>query len=145
MAVATYDPGEVQCIIGGTPISGYADGTFVNLAWASDLFTKTVGADGEVSRAKSNDRTGTLTLTLLQTSASNDVLSGYAEADRLSNSGVVPVLIKDASGRTLLLATGWVGRYPDVNFAKDDQQRAWQIHLAQVNAFIGGNADSTAN
>jgi hypothetical protein len=55
----------------GVPISGYADGTFVQVDPSGDSFAKKVGADGEVARSMSNDNTHTVVITLLQSSLSN--------------------------------------------------------------------------
>lgn len=140
MAVKTYDPKQVQCIIGGAIIAGFADGEFINAERDEDTFTKVAGADGEVSRAKSNNKMSTLTLTLLQTSASNDILSAFALADELSNSGVIPVFIKDSLGNTTLFAAeGWVKKMPAETFDKELGNREWVIDLANADFFIGGN------
>ena len=53
--LTTYDPKRVIITFGGTPIGGYADGTFVDIAASSEAFTRKVGADGEVTRSKSAD------------------------------------------------------------------------------------------
>lgn len=140
MSVKTFDPKQVQVIIGGNIITGYADGEFINLERDENTFSKVVGADGEVSRAKSNNKAGTLTLTLLQTSASNDILSGIMIADELSNSGIVPVFIKDSLGTSNLFAgEGWVQKPPAFTGDKEITNREWVIDLAQVEVFIGGN------
>ena len=143
--VKTYDPNNVQVIMGGVPIGGFADGTFVSIAFDEDQFAKTVGADGEVSRSKSNNNSATITMTLKQTSASNDALSGFAQADNLDGSGAVPLMIKEiGSGRTLCFTqAAWVQKLPDVGYSKEVEDRAWTIATAQMNVFIGGNATST--
>jgi hypothetical protein len=113
MSVRTYDPKQVLVIIGGIPMSGFADGTFVSVERTSDTFTKVSGADGIISRSKTNDRSGSLKFTSAQTSPSNDILTGIALADELANAGVVPVLIKDNSGRSVYVsAFGWVKNRP---------------------------------
>ena len=48
MTVKTYDPSNVIIIVGGASASGYADGTFIEIAADDKRFNKTVGADGEV-------------------------------------------------------------------------------------------------
>ena len=85
MALRTYDPKQVVISIGGVPISGYADGTFLLIDRDENAFTKVTGADGTSTRVKSNNRAGSMTLTLKQSSPSNDVLSGFATLDELSN------------------------------------------------------------
>jgi len=140
MPVHTFDPANVIVSIGGTPMSGFADGTFVIVSRDEDIFSKISGADGEVSRAKSNNRSGSLTLTLMQTSMSNDVLSAIAVLDEISNAGIVPVLVKEIGTSTILMAgEGWVKKMPDAAYSKNVENREWVLDLATVNMFEGGN------
>jgi hypothetical protein len=142
MPVRTYDPKRCLVVIGGVPMGGFADGTFVSVERTSDTFTKVSGADGIVSRSKTNDRSGTLTLTLAQTSPSNDVLTGFARNDELTNTGIVPVTVKDLSGRsTYVAAFGWVKKPPTGEFGKEIADREWALDLADLDVFTGGNAD----
>lgn len=139
--VRTYDPKQVMILIGGIPMGGFADGEYVNVERTSDTFTMVSGADGITSRAKTNDRSGSMTLTLAQTSPSNDALSAIALADELTNSGVVPILIKDGSGTTVFVsAFGWIKKPPAASFAKEIGNRAWILDLADLDVFIGGNS-----
>jgi len=142
MAVRTYDPSQVIITVAGTPMSGFADGTFISAMRSEDAFTKSSGADGVTSRAKSSDRSGEITLTLAQTSPSNDVLSGIALADELTNTGVVPIIIKDASGRTNLFSgNGWIRKTPESVFSKEIENREWIFDIADMDVFVGGNGD----
>ena len=142
MPVRSYDPASVSVLIGGVPISGFADGTFVSIERNNDTFQVVSGADGIVSRAKSNDKTGTLTLTLVQTSASNDVLEGFATLDELSSTGVVPVMVKDNLGRSIHFSgNGWIQRHPTAEYGKEISNREWVIALADYTPFNGGNAE----
>lgn len=141
MTVRTYDPKAVHIIIGGVQMIGFADGVFVNAERDEDAFSKVTGADGEVSRAKSNNKSGSLTLTLKSTSPSNDILSGFAILDELSNSGVINVIIKDSLGTTNLFAgEGWVRKSPPVEYAKEISNREWILDMASMDYFVGGNA-----
>ena len=140
MALATFDPAEVVITIGGVPMSGYADGTFALLSRNVDAYSMVTGADGLTTRVKSNNRSGSLTLTLTQTSPSNDVLSGFALLDELSNGGVVPIQVKDLSGTTILFsATGWVRKIADVEYSNVLSNREWILDLADFDMFVGGN------
>lgn len=140
MAVKTYDPKQVLLIIGGAPIGGFADGEFISVERDEDTYTKISGADGEVSRSKSNNKMGELTVTLLQTSSSNLILSAIMQADELSNSGVVPIFIKDGLGTTILFsAEGWIKKPPTVSYDKELTDREWVLDLSNVDIFVGGN------
>lgn len=143
MALRTYDPRQVNISVGGVPMQGFADGTFLLIDRDEDAFTKVTGADGTSTRVKSNNRSGTLTLTLKQSSPSNDVLSGFAALDELSNSGVVPVLVKDNSGTSIYFsATGWVQKFPASEFGKEINNREWILDLVDVDIFVGSNAEN---
>ena len=141
MALRTYDPKQVQVIFGGVPIGGFADGTFINIMRSNDAFTKHSGADGDLTRVKQNDSSGEATITLAQSSASNDYLSGVALADEASNDGVLPLLIKDLSGTsTFVSGFAWIRKTPDASFGKDIENREWVLDIADLATFVGGNA-----
>lgn len=140
MVVATFDPKSVLISFGGVPLSGFADGTFLELTADTQQFTKVVGADGFTTRVKSNDYGGVLTLTLSQSSPSNDVLSGFLQLDRTTNTAVLPLLIKDMSGTTLVFAAqAWIQQFPDTAFGNEINNRAWIFDLADLDLLIGGN------
>jgi hypothetical protein len=99
-----------------------------------------VGADGEATRVKSNDRSGRVTITLQQSSPSNDYLSGLAALDELSNTGLVPLYIKDALGTTLVTAaTCFVEMVPSAAFGKTANDREWVLITDNLAIFLGGN------
>ena len=140
MPVRTFDPKQVSVLVGGTPIGGFADGTFITVDRSNDMFTKVSGADGVVSRSKSNDFSGEMTITLAQNSPSNDYLAGIAQADEITGDGVVPVLIKDNSGRaTFVSAFAWVRKMPSSEFGKEIGNREWILDAADLDMFPGGN------
>ncbi len=136
----TYDPKEFSVIVGGHIVGGYDDGTFIKAERNEDMWTTKVGADGEGARAKSNNKSGTVEVTLLQSSGSNDVLSGFALADELNNGGQVPVLIKDANGTTVVSAeTAWIKKMPAVEGGKEIGNRVWVLETDNLNMLVGGN------
>lgn len=143
MSVRTFDPKSVIVTIGGVPMSGYADGTFLEITADNQQWTKVIGADGFTTRVKSNDYGGVMTLTLSQSSPSNDVLSALLNVDKLSNAGVVPILIKDLSGTTVMFsASGWIQQFPDVTFGNEINNRAWILDLADMDILVGGNGEN---
>jgi len=135
----TYDPKKVVIIVGGVPLSGYGD-TFVVVARASDAYESVVGADGEVTRTRIQDKRGTITVTLKQTSKSNDILAAFAAADELDNDGVVPVAVKDLLGTSLhFSAEAWVKKVPDSEYAKAAGEKEWVLECGILETFPGGN------
>lgn len=143
MTVRTVDPKNVIITIGGVPMSGFADGTFLEITPDTQQFTKVIGADGFATRVKTNNYGAVMTLTLSQSSPSNDVLSSLLAADRLSNTGVVPILVRDLSGTTVIFsATGWIQQFPDTSYANTINNRAWVLDLVDIDVFIGGNGEN---
>lgn len=141
MAAKTYSPKKVAITVAGVIITGYADGSFVSVERASDTFTKVVGADGEVGRVHSADRSGAITLTLQQTSESNDVLSALQIADELTLTGKFPVTVKDNNGTSLYIAgEAWIVKPVDAEYSGDMSTREWRIECAVLEAFAGGNS-----
>lgn len=140
MAVHTYAPDQVTVVFGPVVLSGFAEDSFVTVEFEEDLWTKQVGADGHVTRSKTNNATARVTVRLAQTSSSNDLLSAIAEADRQTNQGVFPLMVKDGSGRSLHVAEGaWIVRSPNAEFAREAGVREWVFDTDQLQNFVGGN------
>lgn len=140
MAVKTYSPKDISVIVAGTIITGFAEDSFLSVERASDAFTKVVGADGEVARTASADRSGMITLTLIQTSASNDILSALQLADEISLAGKFPVMVKDNLGTSLYISgTAWIQKVSDAEYGAEIGDREWVIECADLSLLVGGN------
>lgn len=138
--IREYNPAEVSVIVGSGIMSGFADGSFVTIAYNEDAWSLYMGTDGSATRAKSNNNSGKITIQLAQSSPSNAFLSALAIADRLSNAGAVPVLIKDGNGDTTLFSAkaAWVVKMPDSEYARETGTREWVLETHDLNGQIGG-------
>lgn len=137
---ATYDPAEVHLTIDGLTITGYADGTFIETAFDEQQWNKVTGADGHTARSKTNNYAGSFTVTLLATSAGNDILNALWKRDRRNNTGVVPASVIDSQGNTEWTARhAWIQQMPTQSFAKEVETRVWVIDCANLIGNIGGN------
>lgn len=140
MAVKTYDPAQVIITVNGIIISGYADGTFVTVERDSDSWSKQIGADGDGTRSKSNDKSGKITISLMQSAESNEVLSALALLDEQTGGGAVPVLIKDNSGTSLHVAeTAWIVKPATAEYGKEAGPREWVFDTDILISNIGKN------
>lgn len=140
--VRDYNPRRVLVLIGGIAMSGLGEGDFLGIEPMADTVTSKVGADGEVARSVSTDARHTVTLTLQQTSPSNDILSGFAAVDRLTCGGAsFPLLVQDLCGRTMFATDkAWISRVPNVTFGIETGEREWQITTGTPSVYlIGGN------
>lgn len=140
MSTPTYDPSAVIIIFAGNRILGYADGTFVKVSRNSETFKLYKGTSGEGARAKSLDKSATVTLTLMHTSPSNDILAANAALDEAASSGVTALLIKDLSGRTIHQAQeAWVKKPADSEFGKEIATREWTIECNDISMGVNGS------
>ena len=144
MTFASYDPKDVHIIVDGNPITGFADGTFAVVSFDEQQWNKKVGADGHVARAKSNNYSGTVTVTLLATGLGNDVLNQLWQRDRRTNDGAKSLLIKDMQGRTVWSAKqAWVQQMPDQGYGKEIEDREWVLDCANLLGQAGGNVQES--
>lgn len=141
MSLKTYSPDRVIMTFGAHTIKGYADGTFVSIEQMSDGIKSEAGADGEIARAMSTDKRMKITITLQQTSESNDVLSTAYETDQITRgSFTLPVTIEDKRGTSLFAAAqAWIIRKPNAEFGKELATREWVMETARAAYMVGGN------
>lgn len=139
MPLKTYDPKKIIITLGPQVITGYAKDTFVKIGRIADSVMSEAGASGEVARSLVADHRGTMELTLMQTSLSNDFLSAQAILDEVSGSGALPLLVQDLRGTTLYAAkNAWVKKYADSEYAQGLSQRAWSIETDELAVLVGG-------
>jgi len=131
--VKSYDPKKVIVTFGGVPLTGYADGKFIEIsANDPDGFKKQVGADGEVGRAQSSDNTHNVKVTLMQTSLSNNYMSGVRNSDKLTGKSCLPLSITDINGGSLhYWPQAWIKGDPTWGYGKELEERQWEIDTGQ--------------
>lgn len=99
-----YDPNDVNVIVDGVALTGFAEDTFVSAERTEDNFTEYVGAQGEVAMAESNNRTGEITVTLEGTSPSVEYLNGLA--NRKGKNAIVSVSVVDLNDDSRVVISG---------------------------------------
>jgi hypothetical protein len=141
-ATKTQDADQISISYGGADIHGFAPDSVIEIEQESNDFEDEVGADGEVSRSKTNDRRATIRIYLMATSDSNDLLSAISNADRKApnGAGIAPLYVRDRSGRAVYSAAEcWVRKPPQVSFKRSAQERVWELRCANLERFDGGN------
>lgn len=137
-----YDPQSVIVTFGVNTLSGFGKDSVIEAERNGDAFSTTVGVDGEGTRTRSADKSGKVTLTLMQTSASNAVLSALESADEASPNGlgILPLMIKDAIGNSLCFAgKAWVSKLPAFKRGKEVGECVWVFHTANLSIVEAGN------
>lgn len=131
-----FDSNEVSISFAGRDLArSRADGDFVQLDFTSELFTMKAGSDGEVTRSKSNDRSGKCTLTFLNTSESHKVLTAlYNEAEASPNGDdIAPLQVRSRStGLAYHAERAWISKHPPISFGKEVGDVAWEISYERL-------------
>lgn len=78
--VKGYNSKDVVLVVNGRYMTGMADGSFVEWEKDDDSFEVSNGAQGDVGVSENNSESGTITLTLMQTSPDVAYLNGLANA-----------------------------------------------------------------
>jgi len=135
-----YDPKQVIVAFRGIELLGYAEGTFVVAERLEDAFSMEVGSQGDITRVRSRNRTGSITVTLMAGSAVNDSLSAIATSDELTGLGYGSAIVKDLNGNTLVTAAqAWIRKVPNVEYAGDSRgSREWVFDCAELVVNVGG-------
>lgn len=142
MTVKQYDPAKILITFGAIPISGFAPGTFLKIDASEDAFTLQVGADGEACRTRTNNNSGSVEISLLQSSRVNDLLSQQHELDKISINGLgcVPLLIKDLQGGFIASAQkAWIRKRPSAEFGDAASARTWVIDTDDLRVIDAGS------
>lgn len=135
----TYDPAFVGVTFKGIPISGYADGTFIKIERNNPTFKQYVGARGEVSYVKSQDKTGKATLTLKADHPCNDLLSTVATQDELLGNGVGVFQMTQGGGATIALdPEARIEKPTHIERGKEMPTTEWVFLLSYATLFSGG-------
>ena len=147
--LATFSPNQVAVIItqDSTGIShrltGFSEDSIVSIDRDMETFSMYVGADDTSTRIANVNTSAAMTVSLAQTSASNDILSQLYDNDRrtLDSSGLFNITVTDLSGRSVYFSNqAFVASPPSSGFANSMQTREWMIHMPNSTIYIGGNA-----
>jgi hypothetical protein len=136
----TYDFNKVMCTVGSVPMNGFIDGDAITIEMNNDEWELVMGCDGEGTRGKSNDLSGRITIRLMGSSSSNQILSSFRNIDNSTGLGQVPILIKDLFGLDqATVRAAWCVKAPPVNYGKTPGQREWVFESAKIELTLGGN------
>lgn len=130
---STYDINDYDLIVAKNRISGFGEGSAIEIEYDTEAFTDRVGVDGEVVRSRQHDRRATATVTLVQSSASNEFLDVLLQNSRISGNGAGIFsfsLRHRTSGESHMSAQAWIMSEPSHTIAGESADVEWQIRLA---------------
>lgn len=142
MAVKTYDPSHVSMFFGVIEMQGFAQDAAITVEHDEDDWSLVIGVDGEGTRSKTSNRSATITVALMQSSVTNDLLSAarILDNDTPGGSGALPLIIKDNSGTTKFTAEScWIQKGPTAELNREATTREWTFRTDNVVAIHGSN------
>lgn len=139
-AARTYNLAQTIITIGGLPVEGFGADDAFSFEPNSPIYETTVGADGEVTRSATNDRSGTITITLMETSPSLAILNTYLQLSKTTAIGdIFPVYMRDLnSGDEIIAQQCWIEEEPAMSKGKGAGEREWILRAAKVTVKHGG-------
>ena len=131
VAVAIGNLEEVPGLngIGAHSLTGFAEGTFVNVEKNEDKYTMVSGGQEETTRVVHGNNQGTLTITLKHTSPSNAVLGKIANSDK-----IVSVWVSDQNTDGALFAGGdeaWLQKPAAQSRGNSVENITWVFSIAK--------------
>jgi len=145
--LATFSPNDVTIVVTQTStgmahiLGGFTEDAIVTVDRNAETFTLYTGADNSNTRIFNSNTAGKITVSLQQTSASNDFMMGLYEQDRANLKGLFSISVMDNSGRSKYFAEeAYIGVVPNSAFSNSMQMRDWVIHAPLLETTIGGNS-----
>lgn len=134
-----YDPLLQTATFRGIPLTAFKDGTFIKAERNEDTFMLAVGSQGDAARVRNRNASGKITVTLMQTSISNDLLSAVAQEDEVFGTGFGPFLVQDILGTTVCEApVAWITKPAAVERSDQLAGVEWVFETNFFVTFIGG-------
>lgn len=142
--VDTYSPEDVILTIGGYQLTAWET---ISISRRVDTFVPVFGIRGKHTSVPTGDTSATIVIPLLQTSASNDVLSAIHDLDSQNGTGRLILMLKDNSGRSIFSSDeGRIMGYPETVYSGGFEYRAWKIWLQSTSTYIvGGNSSPSTS
>jgi hypothetical protein len=134
----TIDAKKVLASFLGINITGYAEGTYIDIDFPED-YTLMNGAQGDVSRVRQNDETATVMIRLLPTSPSNADLSKVRLAGKATGLDFGPMSVTDLrDGYVCASAEAWIAKPPRRAWSLSGEVMEWTFHMSKYNEVPGG-------
>ncbi len=127
-------------LVNGVEITGFDEGDdVISLTRLNDSTTHKIGTDGEMTVSISADRSGNVVFRLMQSSDSNNYLSGLINAQE--NGAFVPIFVqfKDTKGLDLGSGTqGYITKPADMVRGTNANSQEWTIVVERLDLLHGG-------
>lgn len=151
MTINTYAPSDVELLIDGYKVTAWET---ITMKRDRDSYTFVSGIRGKNTRVRNYDKAATITINVLQTSETHDILSEIHRKDTTDNdtdeltptdSARLIITLKDKSGTSVFQSEdAFIIGYPEIKYSQDFELRTWTIKCHTTTIFkVGGNLRPT--
>lgn len=131
-------------IVNGIEITGFADGDdVIKLSRRVDAAMDKVGADGNMMVSFSADKSGEITLKLMQIGRGNKYLNGLANLQAGGPTSFIPIAVlwQDTYRQDRGVgAFGYLKKLPDVQRGAEGNTQEWTIVVERLDLLLGDPA-----
>lgn len=147
MSVKNFDPSRHAVSFLGIQILDFQEGTWIDVERHEDQFTSKAGSLGDVVVNRSLDRRGKITLTLMSTGQTNDLLSAIlADAEQfglISGLTLGTFSLKELNGFTRVhTESAWIMKQPKIERGNQSGSSVWVFEAAQLRMTSGSNLNA---
>lgn len=141
MDIATYSPDQVNFEIANFVVVGFND---ITINRNTERFKFEKGIRGKNTRVGTLDSSLTISISLMQTSITNDVFSQIVDFDINNRSGRCKLALIDKSGSAEIRSNNaYIEDCPTMGFSSSSKDREWKIIcLDSYQLVSGGNIKS---
>jgi hypothetical protein len=138
--VYTFNPEKVKLNLGGYDVQGWDE---INVERSVPAFKFIRGINGKNTRVRDPDTSAVVTIGVMQTSNSNDVLSRAHELDILNGTGRLEIVLKDGSGSSVFNSIeAYIAGYPKIVYKDEIRFNVWTIVCLSTDGYyVAGNAN----
>lgn len=131
---------ETSLTIGDQPIRDYADGDSISVTTPDDAWAFMGGSHGSGIRSKRFDQKSEATIRLMPGSPMNKFMWAWYNEDKATGRASKFLFLKDPrADNTILRATAWITKRPDVAYGQELAAREWSLTLTDVEQSEGAN------
>lgn len=136
-ALPVYSAREVAVAWGLVNFEGFSEDSIVTFAYNSELTSEMVSADGKLATSVTPDRTGTVTVEVMQTSETNIILSALlAEQNNSDDTSEIyksDFSVSDPSGSVLCIGrNAYMKKPPEIGLSVETNTYEWTFYCEKV-------------
>jgi hypothetical protein len=119
--IYTLDPDDVKITFFGGLVTGFSEGSYVEIVYNSPRYTLVVGAGGAAVRVRSRNKSAKITFRLMPGALGNQVLQAAKRLDDFLNQGAGPLSVMDLSTTppSTWVGPAWIEKDPSLTRSKD--------------------------